>query len=613
MNDGFPISAAMIARSAVVAEPRWSPDGRWLGWLRVDGGRADLWVMPADGRAASAVVTADAPVTPAGAYGGGAWCWVGSEAVAVVAPDGSLVVVPRAGGQVAVVSPRGKASAPAASPDGGAIAFALDSDTACDIHVVRADGSDTPLRVSDADYAWDPAWSPDGQRIAWHEWDLAQMSWDASRIVVAASDGSASTVVAGGDGIGVGQPRFSPDGASLAYVSDESGWWNAWVADTVTGERRPVLAEPHDHAEPSWGPGQRSFAWSPDAAQLAINRNEDGFGRLVVARLDGGTADEVSRGWHDGVDWGSAGVVAVRSGARTPSTVTVVAPDGSGRRGVARGPVGGFEASGLGEPEPVSWCSDDGAVVHGHLLRPAVSALGDGLPPPLLVDVHGGPTGQATVGWKPFHHYFTTRGWAVLTPDPRGSTGYGRAYRAALDGRWGELDVIDVAAGIRAAVDDGWCAPGRVAVCGGSSGGMTALLVAAHHPDLVRAAVTMYGVTDLFDLAETTHRFESRYLDRIVGVLPRDADRYRDRSPVTHAKAVRCPLLVLQGRADQVVPPAQARVLVDAVRGAGGSVEHHEYEGEGHGWSAPATLLDVYERTESFLTRTVLAVEEAGP
>jgi len=142
---------------------------------------------------------------------------------------------------------------------------------------------------------------------------------------------------------------------------------------------------------------------------------------------------------------------------------------------------------------------------------------------------------------------------------------------------------------------------------------MTALLVGAHHPDLVRAAVSMYGVTDLFDLAETTHRFESRYLDRIVGELPRDADRYRDRSPVTHAGAIRCPLLVLQGSADQVVPPAQARALVDAVRAAGGTVEHHEYEGEGHGWSATATVLDVYERTDAFLTRTVLAAGAAGP
>jgi dipeptidyl aminopeptidase/acylaminoacyl peptidase len=613
MDAGFPISAAMIARSAVVAEPRWSPDGQWLGWLRVDGGRADLWVMPADGSGAPAVVTADAPVTPAGAYGGGAWCWVGSEALAVVGPDGSLAAVPRAGGQVTAVSREGKASAPAASPDGSAIAFALESADACDIHVVPVDGPTTPVRVSSADYAWDPTWSPDGDRIAWHEWDLAQMSWDTSRIVVAAPDGAGARVFAGGGDVAVGQPRFSPDGASLAYVSDESGWWNVWVADAGTGERRPVLAEAHDHAEPSWGPGQRSFAWSPDGASLAINRNELGFGRLVVAPVDGGPTTEVSRGWHDGIDWGPAGVVATRSGSRTPSTVTVLAPDGSGRRSVARGPVGGFEASGLGEPEPVSWRSDDDETVHGHLLRPAVSAFGPSAFPPLLVDLHGGPTGQATVGWKPFHHYFVTRGWAVLTPDPRGSTGYGRAYRTALDGRWGELDVIDVAAGIRAAVDDGWCAPGRVAVCGGSSGGMTALLVAAHHPGLVRAAVSMYGVTDLFDLAGTTHRFESRYLDRIVGELPRDADRYRDRSPVTQAGAIRCPLLVLQGSADQVVPPAQARALVDAVRAAGGTVEHHEYEGEGHGWSATATVLDVYERTEAFLARNVLAAGEAGP
>lgn len=607
MGAGFPISAAMIAGSAAVGEPRWSPDGRWLGWLRAGGGEhAELWVMPADGAGAPEIVSADAPVSGAGAHGGGAWCWVGPDAVAVVGPDGSLRVAPRAGGPVRAVSTVGSASAPAATADGTTIAFALETADACDVHVVATDGSGG-MRVSDADYAWDPAWSPDGARLAWHEWDLALMSWDASRIVVATRDGSDPMVVAGGEGIAVGQPRFSPDGSSLAFVSDESGWWNVWVCDLATGERRPVAAEAHDHAEPSWGPGQRSFGWSPDGARLAINRNEAGFGRLVVASVEEGAVEAVSRGWHDGIDWGPAGVVAVRSGSRTPSTVTVLAPDGGSRRPVARGPVGGFEAAGLAEPEPVSWHGEDGAVVHGRLLRPATSALGGSAPPPLLVDVHGGPAGQATVRWKPFHHYFVTRGWAVLAPDARGSTGYGRAYRSALDGRWGELDVADVAAGVRAALDGGWCAPGRVALCGASSGAMTALLVAAHHPGLVRAAVSMYGVTDLLDLARTTHRFESRSLDRLVGLLPDDADRYRARSPLTHAGSIRCPLLVLQGGADTVVAPAQARALVEAARAAGVTVEHHEYEGEGHGWRAPATLLDVNERIEAFLTDAVLA------
>jgi dipeptidyl aminopeptidase/acylaminoacyl peptidase len=297
----------------------------------------------------------------------------------------------------------------------------------------------------------------------------------------------------------------------------------------------------------------------------------------------------------------------VRSGARTPSTVTVLSPDGATRTPIARGPVGGFEESGLVEPEALTWPGSDGEPVHGLLYRPASDQLArDGLPP-MLVDVHGGPTGQATVSWSTRAQYFVSRGWAVLTPDYRGSTGYGRAYAQALAGGWGELDVADTAAGIRAAGEERWCDPRRVAAMGGSAGGLTVLLLCVHHGDLVRAGVSLYGVTDLFDLARTTHRFESRYLDRVVGTLPADSDLYRDRSPVSHAADIRVPLLVLQGDADRVVPPEQARALVDAVREAGGTVEHQVYEGEGHGWGRPETVEDALTRTESFLQQFVLA------
>ena len=224
-----------------------------------------------------------------------------------------------------------------------------------------------------------------------------------------------------------------------------------------------------------------------------------------------------------------------------------------------------------------------------------------------MVDVHGGPTGQATVRWDGWLRFFTSRGWAVLRPNPRGSTGYGRGYVQAAARRWGVDDVEDVAAGIRAAGEQGWCDPERVAIAGGSSGGLTALLVCARHGDLVRAAVSAYGVTDLFDLARTTHRFESRYLDEIVGPLPDAEAAYRDRSPITHAAAIRVPLLVLQGDADEVVPKAQADALVAAVRAAGGTVDSRVYEGEGHGWTREETIADELERTIAFLERWVTA------
>jgi len=591
----------MVAQSRVVGEPRWSPSGDRLAWVESGAGRADVVVGPSDGTGPPVVVTADAAVRAVGGYGGGAFTWAGPNRLVVAAADGRLVLLAADGSGARTLLDEGRCAAPACPPAGDRVAFVLEHDTDCRVAVLDLDHPESPVRLSDADYAWDPVWSPDGGRVAWHEWDLPAMPWDGSRILTADPTGEGRHRVAGGDAEAVGQPRFSPDGRRLAFVSDRSGWWNVWVARPDGADAAPALAERHEQAEPPWGPGQRSFAWSPDGASLALTRNEDGFGRLLVAR--GGRGEERARGWHHGLDWGPPGLATVRSGARTPSAVTLLDDTGRGRV-LARGPVGGFEAVGLAEPEPVTWAADDGTVVHGLLWRPPDT--GAGTRPPLLVDVHGGPTGQSTVTWRPWPQYFVIRGWAVLAPNGRGSTGYGRAYAQSLAGQWGERDVADVAAGIRHAAANGWCDPGRVAASGGSAGAMTVLLLCAHHGPLVRAAVSMYGVSDLLGLAATTHRFESRYLDRLVGTLPADTARYEERSPITHAAAIRAPVLVLHGDADRVVPLAQAQRLIAAVRAAGGTVESRVYEGEGHGWARPETVADVYERCESFLRRWVL-------
>jgi dipeptidyl aminopeptidase/acylaminoacyl peptidase len=603
------ISAAAVARSRTLGEARWSPDGVHLAWLEAFGGRVDLVVGPADGRGPDVTLTAELPVTGLGAYGGGGYCWADADTLVYAAADGRLLAVDAHGGPVRVLSRDGRAAAPAASPDGHRVAFVLERDDACDIAVVDLDGASWPRRVSHADYAWDPSWSADGRVLAWHEWDLPNMPWDGSRIMAVAVDDARARpqLVVGDDDVAVGQPRFAPVGDALAFVAELDGWMNVWMVERVGDAPVCVLAEPHEHAEPSWGPGQRSFAWSPDARAVALCRNEDGFGRLVRVSLDGnGTAADVSKGWHTGLDWGSAGIVCIRSGGRTAPQLTVVDPADGARDARRRGAPAELDAIDLPEPVPCTWVGDDGAEVHGLLWLPPSDVRSAGSPPPLLVDVHGGPTDQSTVDWKPRVRWFVSRGWAVLNPNYRGSSGYGRAYRHALDHGWGEVDVTDTVAGIRALAHDERVDAARAAVMGGSAGGFTALLVAAHGPAVVRAAVSLFGVTDLFDLAATTHRFESRYLDHLVGTLPEHADRYEARSPVTRARDIGVPVLVLQGADDKVVPPAQAQLLVDSMRAAGGTVEQHVYEGEGHGFSKESTVVDSYARIEAFLTRWVV-------
>lgn len=581
------IDPQWIGRSHGVSAPTWSPDGRRLAWVDSFDGRSDLLVAAADEPAPALIVTADCGV-------GGGYCWAGDDQLVVAAADGRLVVVDAEGGTRRTLSRDGRAFSPAVSARGD-VAFGVERDDACDVAVVPLEGGRWPVRMSAADYAWDPSWSADGSRLAWHEWDLPHMPWDESRIVVRemadGADEASVKVVADG---GCAEPRFSPDGARLAYLRR-----GALCVDGVE-----VLDEPAEHGEPSWSPGARSFAWSPDSTELAWCRNEAGFGRLVIGAPGRKSARELSKGWHRGISWGERGIACIRSGAVTPSQVVVLAPNGSARRTVARGPVGGFERTGLVEPRAVTWKSGN-ATVHGLLWRPApVSAnAAAGERPPLLVQIHGGPTGQSLADWNPRVQRFVQRGWAVLQPNYRGSTGYGVQYRQALDGRWGERDVADVAAGIKHAIKEGWCDPRRVALSGGSASGSTVLLTAAQHPDLVSAVVALFPVTDLVDLHATTHRFESGYCLTLVGPVPSDLPRYRERSPIAQAARIVAPVLLLHGSEDRSVPPAQSAAMADALRAAGVHVERHVYEGEGHGWRHAATVVDELARVDRFLGR----------
>jgi dipeptidyl aminopeptidase/acylaminoacyl peptidase len=419
------VTAAMVARSRGLSATRFSPDGRQLAWIETAGGRSDIVVAPVDGSAPAVIVTADAPTSPFGGL-----TFAGPDLV-YTAADGRLVAVPASGGPLRVLSPDGQAGAPVATPDGERIAFVLERDDSCDIAVVPRDGSAWPVRQSTgADWAFDPAWSPDGGTLAWHEWDVPDMPWDASRIVLRAIDGlapaGAARVVAGGEGVACGQPRFSPGGGALAYVCDATGWMNVWVGGPDGADAKPLREEAAEHAEPTWGAGQRSYAWAPDGSGLAFCRNEGGFGRLVVASLMGDTR-AIRKGWHHFLDWSGAKIAGIRQGGVTPPSVVWTDWHDPGiRRVLASGAPGALVAAGPVEPEPVSWTGEDGERVHGLLYQPATSALGPGTKPPMIVYVHGGPTGTSAVTWWPRHQFWVSRGWAVLAPNYRGSTGYGR-------------------------------------------------------------------------------------------------------------------------------------------------------------------------------------------
>ncbi len=220
--------------------------------------------------------------------------------------------------------------------------------------------------------------------------------------------------------------------------------------------------------------------------------------------------------------------------------------------------------------------------------------------------LHGGPTDQWQVSFMPRIAHWRAQGWSIVVPDHRGSTGHGRTYQQALRGQWGILDVNDTLAITNHAHDSGWGTPGSTVIMGGSAGGFTALGAVAAEPSLFAATVVLYPVTDLMSLAQPSYRFEQHYTDSLVGPLPAMIDEYRNRSPISHPdRYTAIPMLILCGDADPVVPVEQSRLFAERVRAAGGEIELHVYEGDGHGFRQRVNQLDEYRRIAGFLARHV--------
>jgi dipeptidyl aminopeptidase/acylaminoacyl peptidase len=309
---------------------------------------------------------------------------------------------------------------------------------------------------------------------------------------------------------------------------------------------------------------------------------------------------------YTGIRWAAKGdfLVAIFQGPTLAPAVVALDVKRGTQRSLATAALGGMTGSEFVAPEHITWHGEGGIEARGLLFRPR--DVPQGQRPPLLVSVHGGPTGQTSAFFAPSIQYFVGRGWAVFAPNARGSSGYGREYIQRLRDEWGAADMADIAAGIEQLVARGEADGERVVVWGGSAGGYAVLLLPILYPALFKAGVSLFGVSDLFGLARTTHRLEAHYLDRIVGPLPATADRYRERSPVFRAAEYGAPLLMLQGDKDVAVTPDQAHAMEEALRAAGKTVLLHMYEGEGHGWLRAATNRDYLERMGRFLEEYAL-------
>jgi dipeptidyl aminopeptidase/acylaminoacyl peptidase len=480
------------------------------------------------------------------------------------------------------------------------------------VAVDLADGTEHAL-VRGRDFVAAPRLSPDDRQLAWLAWDHPYMPWDSAELWVADfADGRLGTPrhVAGSETSSVCSLVWMPDGR-LAFSQDASGYWEVHVRDGDRTER--VSWFDADCGSPAWQFGSQSIA-SLEDGRLACVLTERATHRLVLLDPDGDDVVEVSLPytWLDRIQAYGQGVTFLAGQANGTRAVVVWTP-GSPAIEVRRFTLPNLSDDDCPVPEPIEVGTPDGETTHAFLWRPtnhAVEAPEDEQPP-LVVFTHGGPTANVYPILNASIAYWTTRGFAVADVNYRGSTGFGRAYRDQLLGRWGELDVMDTIAVARGLATNGVVDADRMAIRGGSAGGYTTLAVLTTPGHPFACGASFFGVADLELLAEHTHKFESRYLDRVVGPLPESRQLYVDRSPLHRAELLSRPILLLQGLEDEVVPPQQAEAMVAAAARQGVPHAYLAFEGEQHGFRRASNIVTWLESELAFYGQ-VMGFEPAG-
>ncbi|MEU4667981.1 prolyl oligopeptidase family serine peptidase [Amycolatopsis sp. NPDC023774] len=612
-----PFTADLITQSAVRVTDVRADAGAvvWSEARPAEGGRVQLVRREADGSTADLLPEGFGARTSVHEYGGADW-WVRDGVVWFANwADQRLYRLGRGGAPEAVTPepevPRGDRYADGdLTADGTRLAVVREHHPktgrgAADVRneiVLLTEGAEPEVLVSGPDFVASPRFSPDAGKLAWVAWDHPNMPWDSTELRVRDLASGEETVVAGGPGESVSEPRWHADGM-LYFLSDRTGWWNLYRLGE-SGTVEPVVVLDAEIGVPAWGLGTGRYVVLADH-RVVFARWSGGIDGLAIASPDGAVTD---------LDTPFTAISALRpaggdellliAGSPTgePSVYTLTA---EGKVATVREPRDtGIGAEYVSAPEAIDFPSGD-RVSHALFYPPANPDFAGpaGSKPPVVVVVHGGPTSQAVPVLSLGIQYWTSRGFGVVDVNYAGSTGFGRAYREALHGTWGILDVADCIAAVRWLAAEGRVDGGKLLIRGGSAGGYTVLAALSRAGTPFAAGTDLFGVADLQALAADTHKFESRYLDRLIGPYPEMRDVYLDRSPIQHIDAFTRPLLVLQGADDPVVPPNQSELIVDALRSRKVPVAYLLFDGEQHGFRRAENIRRALDAELSFYSQ----------
>ncbi len=606
-----PITPAMLAGSIRLNDVQWSPDGKFLLWSQSLDGKTSLFAKPA--RDAALDLSSDLNPSGGVGYGGGDF-FAGRGGVVIADRNGRLYFKPYAEGLARPITPAfGACASPVITPDERFVIFVHTYENKDVLAIVPLDGGTWPkILKQGADFYMQPAVSPDGKLLAWVEWDHPNMPWDGAKLYLAELDtqtGSLSEVklLDGDETIPVFQPIFSPDGTRLAWLSNAGELDQLKLQHLSSGEVE-TLVQGRVMMPPAWMQGVRALAWSADSQKVFFLENQVGSTSLRSIALNTREITDVDTTPYTLIEQpcisakGELALVA-QSAAKPPRILRI---SGSRTEVIARSQSDVLPAGFLSQPQALAWQSSDGVAVHGLYYPPANPDFEAAGAPPVIVYIHGGPTSQVFDAFNLEADFFTSRGYGYFAINYRGSTGYGRAYRDALKGEWGRIDLQDTIEGSQALIARGLADPAKLIIKGGSAGGFTLLNALVHYPGFFKAGICSYGVSNLFTFELDTHKFEAHYNASLVGELPEAAEKYHTWSPIFHADKIRDAVAIFQGSEDKVVPPEQSEEMVRTLQSNHVPHLYKLYEGEGHGFRKKVNLIDYYETVDRFLKQHVI-------
>lgn len=466
-------------------------------------------------------------------------------------------------------------------------------------------GDATTSAVSGADFYAYPLPSPDGTHLAWISWNQPNMPWDGTELWVARIESSGRLSepfrIAGAEDESIFQPSWSPAG-DLVFVSDATGWWNLYRAPSGDFGAVEALYETEaELGEPLWQFGMSTYAFVSPEQIVAVCR-DSGTERLTRLNLSTGETSEIKTRYKSFNSIASDGHGRIAFvGGRPDSHAEVAVLEGDEQVGTIGGGGLDLKDEAISLPVQVKFPTTDGDSAFGWYYpprNPDFKGPSEELPP-LITMSHGGPTAATSTDFRADIQFWTTRGFAVVDVDYRGSTGYGRPYRNRLNGKWGVYDVDDCVAAAQHLASEGLVDARRMAIRGRSAGGFTTLCALTFR-DVFAVGASYYGIADAEILAKETHKFEARYLDKLIGPYPEAIETYRERSPIHSAPGLSCPVIFFQGLEDKVVPPDQAEMMIEAIKARGVRYEYVTFADEQHGFRRASNIEKALEAELEF-------------